>query len=196
VGFVLRRLAYKLILGRIGNNCLIGKNVRFSVPKNIFLGNGVKIGEGCIIEARSFGSKIRIGDNVQISRYTTVKSAEGDVDIGENVVIGPFSILEGWGGLEIGKNAIISFHVVIMSIMYEFEDCSYPINQHPARIGKVIISEDSWLGTHVVVLPGIKIGKGAIVGAGGVVTKDIPEYYVAAGVPAKVIRKRGEKNEV
>jgi len=193
LGCVVRGVVYKFILGGIGSNCLIGKNVRFSVPKNIFLGNGVKIGEGCIIDARTLRSKIKIGDNVQLSRYTAVKAAEGDVEIGENVIVGPFSVLEGWGGLEIGKNAMISYHVVIMSIMYEFEDCSYPINQHPAKIGKITLGEDSWLGAHVVVLPGIEIGKGTVVGAGAVVTRNIPEYCVAVGVPAEVIRKRGEK---
>lgn len=55
---------------------------------------------------------------------------------------------------------------------------------------KVTIGDDAWIGTRVIILPGVSVGKGAIIGAGAVVTKDVPEYAVVAGVPAKVIKYR------
>jgi len=167
--------------------------VRFNVPQNIFLGKGVRIGEGSVIEARALKAKIEIGDNVQVSRFCTIKAGEGNVKLGQEVLVGQFSWLEGWGGLKIGDYTLIGPHVVVLTSCYDFEDTSLPIKTQELRIGKVIIGKDVWLGTHVVVLPGVKIGQGAIIGAGAVVSKDIEENCVAVGVPAKVIRKRGEK---
>ena len=59
---------------------------------------------------------------------------------------------------------------------------------------KIIIEDEVWIGANVTILPGIKVGKCSVIGAGSIVTKDVPEYSIVAGIPAKVIKKIGEKN--
>lgn len=94
------------------------------------------------------------------------------------------------GGIEIGSNVIIGPYCIIHSANHTFDDIARPIilqgyEKKPVRIG-----DDCWLGANVIVLPGVTIGRGSIIGAGSVVTKDIPPYSVAVGNPAKVIRSR------
>jgi len=135
-------------------------------------------------------SEIRIEDEVKIGRYCTFRAGPGNVLIDKETNFGAFNFIAGYGGLEIGKYSAIGPHSVIMTYTHLFEDASIPIRFQDLKVKKVTIGEGVWLGAHVVVLPGVTIGNGAIVGAGAVVIKDIPSYSIAAGVPAKVIRKR------
>lgn len=189
VGSVLRSYAYKAFLGGVGSNCFIEKNVRFNIPQNVFVGDRVIIGESSWFDIEDPKSKIRIGDEVKIARYCTFRAGPGDVLIDEQTNFGVFSFIAGYGGVEIGKYTAIGSHVVIMTYSHIFEDLS-PIRYQDLKLERVRICEGAWLGTHVVVMPGVTIGKGAVIGAGAVVTKDIPEYSIAVGVPAKVIDKR------
>ena len=81
--------------------------------------------------------------------------------------------------------------VVIMTNSHNFERIDIPMNiQGSAVPKKVVIGNDVWIGTRAIILPGTTIGNGAIIGAGAVVTKDVPEYGIVGGVPAKLIRNR------
>lgn len=192
-GVALRSQAYKKVLGSIGESCFIERNVRFIVPQRIFLGNRVYIGENVRLDACFTTSQIRIGNDVSIHEYSTLKAGIGKIIVHEGVTIAGFVGLGGDGGLEIGKNSIIANHVELITGNYVFDDPSIPIKRQGVRLGRIEIGEDVWLGVHTIVLPGVRIGDGAVVGAGSVVTKGIPSYSVALGNPAKVIRKREER---
>ena len=189
-GAVLRGRVYKSLLGHVGSNCFIEKNVRFNIPQKVFLGARVIIGESSWFDIEDAESEIRIGDEVKIGRYCTFRAGPGNVSIEKETNFGAFSFIAGYGGFEIGRYSAIGPHSVIMTYNHLFEDASIPIRFQDLELKKVTIGEGVWLGAHVVVLPGVTIDDGAVVGAGAVVTKDIPSYSIAAGVPAKVIRKR------
>jgi maltose O-acetyltransferase len=116
------------------------------------------------------GSEIEIGDHSGIGVNCRV---EGPVRIGEGVMMGP--------------------EVVILAAHHRSDRLDVPMWQQGfgPRM-RVTVGDDVWIGTRVIIMPGVTIGRGAIIGAGAVVTKDVPEYAVAAGVPAKVIRLRTE----
>jgi acetyltransferase-like isoleucine patch superfamily enzyme len=102
----------------------------------------------------------------------------------DDVVINSFTHIFGGGGVHIGARTLISTGCSIASITHSEQIAT-------RRIGieaLVTIEEDCWLGTGAIVLPGVRIGKGSIIGAGAVVTKDIPPYSMAIGVPARVVR--------
>ena len=108
-----------------------------------------------------------------------------NIHLGEHVFINAGCKFQDQGGLFIGRGTHIGHNVVIATLNHR-EDPKHRADLLPAP---VVIGEDCWIGSNSTILPGVTIGDGAIVGAGAVVTKDIPAGMVAAGVPARVIRK-------
>jgi acetyltransferase-like isoleucine patch superfamily enzyme len=130
--------------------------------------------------------KAKIGRKVGIYRGFEVRSP-WKLEIGEYTVIGHNALLDARKGLVIGKNVNISNEVMIWSLHHDYNDSSF------ANIGATVtINDYVWLGSRCIILPGITIGKGAVVAAGAVVTKDVAPYIVVGGVPAKQIAIRNQ----
>ena len=118
---------------------------------------------------------------------------KNNIEIGDGVSIGAFSHLWGQGGIKIGNGVMIASHTAITSLTHnaEVEDMFSNVISKP-----VTIEDDVWIGAHSVIMPGITIGRGAVIGAGSVVTEDIPSMAIAMGAPAKTIRFRHIKASV
>ena len=190
LGSVLRTGVYRSLLGKIGSSCFIDEGVRFRIPQKVFLGDRVFIGKNCDIDVECPDSEIRIADDVHISRDTVILAGVGKTVINERVSIGVGSFIYGSGGVEIGKDSGLADHVRVMAGGHRYKDASKLIRLQEPWAKKTIIGQDVWLGSSVIVLGRVTIGDGAVVGAGAVVTKPIPNYSVAVGVPAKVVGKR------
>jgi len=190
---VLRGVAYRAVLGGIGSACLIEEDVRFHVPRRIFLGKRVFIGQYAYLDAGCVDSFIRLGNNAHVAQFAVLRAGERGITVHDNVGINARSFLDGNGGIEIGPNTLLSPGVQCISGNHVVDDRETPIRQQGTAYGKVTIGEDCWLGTNVVVLPGVTIGRGAVIGAGAVVTRDVPAFAIALGVPADVIGERGKK---
>jgi maltose O-acetyltransferase len=127
------------------------------------------------------GNPTMIGNNVYIAKADKVTFGSG-CRINENVHIEKVNL---------GNDVLIAPNVSILSRMHEFQRTDIPMSMQGYREEKTVtIGDDVWLGRNVVVMPGVTIGKGAIVAAGAVVTKDVPEYAIVGGVPANVISLR------
>jgi acetyltransferase-like isoleucine patch superfamily enzyme len=111
------------------------------------------------------------------------------VSIGDRCLIGKGSGIVGHFSITIGNDVWTGHHVYITDQNHGYEDVHRPISQQSQREGAVSIGDGSWLGYGSVVLPGVNIGRHVVVGANSVVTKDIPDFSVAVGVPAKVIKR-------
>ncbi len=129
-------------------------------------GNKLYIHTGVII---NYPQNVKFGHRVSINRNTII-TAKSEITIGNNVSIGP--------------------QVIINSGNHKFDNTKIPINQQGHNIKPIIIEDDVWIGAGVSILAGVTIGKGSVIGAGAVVTKDLEEYGVYVGVPAKLIKKR------
>lgn len=194
--FAVREGFLRAELKRMGKWARIGKGCKFTVPGSIEIGNDVYVGEFCVLEGSRNGKGIRIADNVKIRHGCVFNSGDDEnsgINIGSGVHINDHCCFYGRGSIEIGNNVLIGPGVTITSVQHSFSDNDRNklIIEQPEKIRKVLIEEDVWIGAHVVILPGIKIGKGAVIGACAVVTKDIPQYSVAWGVPASAKRTRG-----
>ena len=137
------------------------------------------------------GSNTMIGQNVTLSAGT-VPNQEGMPDcvvkIGDRCLIGQGSGIVGHLSIEIGDDIMTGHLVYITDQNHGFEDISRPIREQWGSNRAVRIGSGSWIGHGSVILPGASIGRNVVIGANSVVTGTIPDYSVAAGVPAKVIR--------
>ncbi|OQW32159.1 MAG: hypothetical protein A4E20_03300 [Nitrospira sp. SG-bin2] len=204
-GLVLRQIGYwsslekaapmwrKLWL-RIKYDCYVSMKAHIYHPDKIVLGRGAHIYQDAILNFKSSHSghspSIAIGCDSKVLPSAKIIPQQGYVKIGNNCTIQYGCLLYGVGGLEIGNNTRIAAYTVITPMNHIYSDLGTPIwKQGETAIG-IKIGSDVWIGCGAKVLDGVTIGDGAVVGAGSVVTKSIPPYSVAAGVPARVIKMR------
>jgi maltose O-acetyltransferase len=130
----------------------------------------------------------KCGKNVNLENKAFF--GKGDlIEIGDNSGIG--TRCELYGKIKIGKDVMIASEVIILTRNHKFHRTDIPmILQGMDEEQPVIIEDDVWIGIRAIIMPGVKIGKGSIIAAGSVVTKNIGEYSIVGGVPAKLIRKR------
>jgi acetyltransferase-like isoleucine patch superfamily enzyme len=125
----------------------------------------------------SLGSDSSIHMGVFVTGY--------NIHIGNNVVVNRRVYLDGRIGIRIHDNVSISPEVYIMSLSHDPNDPSFAL-----RGSEVIIEEDVWIGARAMIMPGVRVGKGAVVAAGAVVTKNVEPYQIVAGVPARLTGER------
>ena len=113
------------------------------------------------------------------------------VFIGTGTYVNRYTIFDGHEHLEVGRKCMIGPHCYITDGDHSAEPGS-SVQEQPMRTASVIIEDEVWIGSHVVVLPGVRIGKGAVIGAGSVVTRSVPSNAIAVGIPARVMRMRGK----
>ena len=190
---ILRGFVYRSVLGGVGASCLIEEDVRFHVPQRISLSRRVFISQYCYLDGQT--SFIHLGNDVHLARSCTLRAGELGITLHDGVGLNTRSYLDGNGGVEIGPNTLLSPGVQIISGNHVFDDATVPIKYQGTAYGRVTIGEDCWLGTNVIVLPGVTVGRGAVIGAGAVVTKDLPDLAIALGVPAKVVGQRGARGQ-
>ena len=132
---------------------------------------------------------ISVGDNVLIGEGVFLLNPQ-KVSIGNNVSIQPMCYLECLGGLKIGDDVSIAHSTTIMTTNHGYELADIPIKEQEVTLAEVIICNNVWIAAKSTILSGNVVNEGAIVGAGAVVTKDVPDNTIVAGVPAKELRRR------
>jgi len=194
LGYVLRKKFYRCLFKKVGSGIIFGKGLVIRHPQRITLGDRVAIDDYGLVDAVGVKEEgLILGEDVIVSRNCIIQGKTGPLVIGKKTIIGPFSSISSVTGIYIGQSVLIGGNCYIGGARYISDRLDIPMMaQGIYSQGHVIIGDDVWLGTGVVVLDGVHIGKGCIVGAGAVVTKNLPDYAVATGVPARVIRKRTE----
>ena len=175
---------------------LIGKNVTIRQASYIHVGRNFIAQDHCEINGLSqkgliFGDKVTIG-SYAIIRPTNLYGGEAGVGlkVGNNSSIGPYGYIGCSGYIEIGDNVMISPRVSIYSENHNFSETAVPMIEQGVTRSFVKIEDDCWIAANSIILAGVTIGKGSIVAAGAVVTKDVPPFSIVAGNPALVIKSR------
>jgi acetyltransferase-like isoleucine patch superfamily enzyme len=162
--------------------------------RDVRLGFHVFIDDGVLIYQDQGGGAIALEDGVHLYRDTCIQTGRGgSVAIGADTHVQPRCQFSAYKSrIEIGRGVAIAPNCAF----YPYDHgtaAGIRIEDQPLETkGDIIIGDDAWLGTGVIVLSGVRIGKGAVVGAGSVVTADVPDDTIAVGVPARVVKKRGE----
>jgi acetyltransferase-like isoleucine patch superfamily enzyme len=112
------------------------------------------------------------------------------IEVGHRFSVNSGAILDGRGGITIGDDVMIGPHTAIYSSGHNFTQLGRPMTSLDHIMAPVVIKDDVWIGAHVCIPGGITIGRGAVVAAGAVVTKNVEDYTIVSGVPARVIGKR------
>ena len=184
-------------LMNLGESVRIGSNFKCDSIPNIWrtavarveIGDNVHMRNGVEIRAHQ-NSHIIIGDNVRLDRGVRILATENAVvHIHSGCSIGLGTVLNGKESITIGKNVLISGYVYIQTSMHRY-DAPGAVKHLGNKCTPVVIEEGAWIGAHAIVMPGTTIGKGAVLGANAVLTKNAENNAIYAGVPAKLIRKR------
>lgn len=192
---LIRGLCYRIWLGAAQGNLFLGSNARLLYPQLIKLGRNTIIEDCVTIDALSKQGVV-VGDNVTVAKFTTIQCTGVarrlgvGLTVGSNSAIGAYSFLGAQGGIQIGDNVIMGPKVSLHSENHNYMQLDQPIRLQGETRKGIRIDDDCWIGAGSIILDGVHIQRGCVVAAGSVVTKNIPEYAVVAGVPARVIKRR------
>jgi maltose O-acetyltransferase len=114
---------------------------------------------------------------------------EGMIRVGRNAYIGPYCFLGSCHELEVGEETLIGAHSYLITVNHRTDAASLPLGKQGYNGAPIRLGRNVWLGAHVVVLPGVQIGDGAVIGAGAVVTKSVPSGETWVGVPARKLER-------
>ena len=158
-----------------GRHSVVQPPVRLKNAARIALGEGVFVGGG---------SWLQVLDDAP--------GCVAAIDIGAGTSIVGRCVLSAAASVRLGANVLVARNVYISDHSHRFDDVGRPVlAQGIERIAPVEIGDGAWLAENVVVLPGVRIGRGAVVGASSVVAEDVPDHCVAVGQPARVVRSFG-----
>ena len=130
--------------------------------------------------------KFALGKHSVIESFSCINNAVGDVVIGDHTRIGLHNTIIG--PVTIGSHVNMAQGITITALNHNFQDPEKRIDEQGVSTRPITIHDDVWIGANAVILPGVTIGRHAVIAAGAVVTCDIPDRVVAAGVPAKIIK--------
>jgi acetyltransferase-like isoleucine patch superfamily enzyme len=193
LGLVLRRLAYPFLLGSVGRNVTFGRDVVLRHPRKIRIGDDVVIDDLVVLDAKGeHNLGISIGTGVFLGRGTILSCKDGDIELQDHVNIGFNCEIFSGSRVVVGRHGLFAAYTYLVGGGHEFERAQVPVLEQGRSSRGITLDENVWLGAGAKVLDGVRIGRDVVVGANAVVTGDLPDGVIAAGIPARVIRKRDE----
>jgi len=171
-----------------------GERINFIGAHNLSTGPRCFIGHSSHIDCTSLGG-ITLGNKVTIREYAWIQLTSHlnkpghSLFIGDNTYIGPFAKIGAAAKVTIGRQCQFGPSLTLIAEEHDFDRGDLIINQGVSRAG-ISIGDDCWFGTGVTVLDGVTVGRGCVIGANSLVTKDIADFSIAIGSPARVIRSR------
>ena len=194
---LLRGYFIKIFFKKCGRNLFLWKNVCLYGKKNITIGNKVIINDFVEINAEAKDS-VYLGNNSNIGKYSIVKctgkynNSNPGLKVGERFICGEFCFFGCAGGIIIGDNVMMGQNVRFHAQNHIFEDTNILLREQGTSQKGIIIEDDCWIGAGSVFLDGITVGRGSVIGANTVVTKNVEPYSVVVGNPGKIIKKRND----
>jgi acetyltransferase-like isoleucine patch superfamily enzyme len=194
---VLRGGVRRIFLKQASGMLLIGKHVQITHGKHIACGKNVKFED--YAEIHGLCSKgLIFGDSVTISRGVMIRPSSyygGDLGVGltmgEHSSIGPYGYVGCSGKITIGKNVMFGPKCSLFAENHNFSDTEASIKGQGVNQKGIVIEDDCWIGSNVIILDGVTIGRGSVIGAGTLITKDVPAGSIVVDKRNKIMRARG-----
>lgn len=190
-GLLARSKFYPLLLGSCGKNVNFGTGVVLRHPHKIHIGSNVAIDDNCVLDAKGSSNEgIKIGDGVFLGRNTILSCKNGDITLGDRVNIGFNCEIFSGSQVSLGDDVLIAAYTYLIGGGHAFDETGKTILEQERTSLGIQVGKRCWLGAGVMVQDGVHIGNEAIVGTGAVVTRDVAEKSIVAGVPARLVRER------
>ena len=190
-GSILMLLLYPKLLTSCGRTVCFGRNVVIRHPNKVEIGDDVIIDDNVLIDAKGrTNNGIKIGNGVFIGRNSILSCKNGDIELGDNVNIGFNSEVFSGSSVKIGANTLVAAYCYFIGGDHDADCSDISVTEQGSSSFGIKTGEGCWFGAAVKVLDGVTIGAHCVVGASAVVTKSIPEYAVAVGIPAEVKKYR------
>ncbi len=193
---ILRGCVRRLFLKQAKGLLLVGKHVKITHGRHIICGKNVKFEDYAEIQGLCKEGLI-FGDYVTISRGVMIRPSSyygGDLGvgltIGEHSSIGPYGYVGCSGKITIGKNVMFGPKCSLFAENHNFFDTKISIKSQGVNQKGITVEDDCWIGSNVTILDGVTIGRGSVIGAGTLVTKDVPSESIIVDKREKVIRER------
>lgn len=191
-----RGMVRRIFLKEVHGMLLVGKGVQISHGKHIRCGKNVKFEDyseihGLCSEGLNFGDYVTIGRGCMIRPSSYYGGDYGiGLTIGESSSIGPYGYVGCSGKITIGKNVMFGPKCSLFAENHVFSNTELSIKSQGVKQKGITVEDDCWIGSNVTILDGVTIGKGSVIGAGTLVTKDIPAGSVVVDMRNKKIRDR------
>jgi acetyltransferase-like isoleucine patch superfamily enzyme len=191
LGLFLRSRLYPLVLGRVGRNVVFGVNVTIRHPHKIAIADNVVVDDNCCLDAKGTDNRgISIGSGVFVGRNTILSCKNGDIVVDDHANLGFNCEIFSASRVRVGRSVLMAAYTYLVGGDHLFDRVDIPVLEQGRTARGIDVDDNVWLGAHVVVTDGSRVGRDAIVGAGAIVVGEIPEFAIAAGIPAKVLRDR------
>ena len=197
LGFLLRKIFYPFIMKKVGRGVVFGRNITLRHSHKIIIGDNTTVDDNAVLDAKGKNNDgLSIGQNVFIGQNTILSCKEGSIFLDDFCNLSANCSLLSETEIRLGKYCFLAGNCYLVAGgNHSIADITTPIMFQPSfSKGGIHIAEDVWLAASVVVLDGVKLGKGCVVGAGSVVTHSFPDYTVAVGVPATKLKSRDGSN--
>jgi len=193
LGMVFRGFFFRFMFRKIGKNVKFGRNLIIHYARKIEIGDNVIFEDNVLLNGNgeSEGS-LKIGNNVTVGRGTSIICKGGDIDIGENCSFGSNNFIASESILRMGQYVFTAGNTsIIAGGNHLYEQTDIPVRLQPVvSKGGIIMDDDIWIGASSTILDGVRIGKGAVVGAASLVNKRIRPYTINVGTPSQTIKRR------
>lgn len=161
-------------------------------------GRGSRLGRGSRVIGPEFcriGSRVLLGERTWLNAKDDRGDGQPTLRIGDGTYVGRFAQINAWRSVTIGRDVLIADRVFISDADHTFSNPETPIRlQGDSFLGAVTLRDGCWIGIGAVILPGVTVGRNAVVAANAVVTNDVPDHTVVGGVPARVIKQVQRKD--
>jgi len=178
---------YKLWMRR--NHTKISSSVTLIGIPGITIGNYSQINPYCYLKSEPPNGELIIGNHVVINRFSHISAKNSKVKINDFSYVGYNNWIGGQGNITIEQNFISGMNVVIISSNHDYRNISIPYYKGEEIKRDIFIGKHVWIGANSVILPGVSIGDGVVIGAGSIVTGNIPSNVIVAGSPAQAIKQ-------
>ena len=191
LGLFLRSKFYPLILKKCGKSPVFGSHIVFRHSEKIELGDNVLIDDNCMLDAKGTDNLgIVLKNNVFLGRNSILSSKNGTIILEDGVNIGFNCNIFSGSSVCLGKNTLVAAYCYFIGGDHGVSDLNQTFYDQTSFSSGITVGENCWFGAGAKIQDGITVGANSLIGTSSVVTKDIPEYSVSVGIPAKVIKDR------